>query len=170
MKPIRASRWAAFSEEARMLAYDFESSLGYWITITSHHYQQQLDRELAPFEITFRQFQVVGWLVLAGPLTPAELARRLMVERPTLTGLLDRMEREGWVRRKNCDVDGRKRRVELQPDASSVWSQIVGCLQRVRLKAVQGLTRDEQETLTTLLQKVLHNLEPELAPVCNLPT
>ena len=41
-----------------MIQYDFEASVGYWITLTSHFYQQQLNEELAPYGITFRQFQV----------------------------------------------------------------------------------------------------------------
>ena len=82
-----------------MLQYDFEQSIGYWVTFTSNRYQQAVKEELAPYGITFRQMQVLCWLVYEGPLTQVDLADRMMVEPPTLVRILDRMERDGWVRR-----------------------------------------------------------------------
>ena len=138
--------------------YDFESSIGYWITITSHSYQRTLNDELAPYGITFRQFQVLAWLAYDGELSQTELARRMMVEPPTLVGILDRMQREGWIERCSCALDRRRKQVALRPAAAPVWSKVVRCLTQVRQQATKGMSRQEVLTLKKLLSKVRSNL------------
>ena len=141
-----------------MREYDFESSVGYWITLTAHAYQQRLNARLAPYGITFRQFQVLAWLVYEGPLSPAVLAEKLAVEPPTLTGILDRMEREGWVHRGAHPEDGRSKMVSIAANARAVWSQIVDCLNEMRAEATRDLSQDEVQSLMRLLAAVHTNL------------
>lgn len=141
-----------------MLQYDFEESVGYWITITSHFYQEALNQELIPYGITFRQFQVIGWLVYEGPLSQVELAERMMIEPPTLVRILDRMERDGWIQRESDPKDRRRKVIKVLPEAKPVWLKMVSCLKRLRKKATQGMTEDQVETLKTLLIQVQENL------------
>ena len=141
-----------------MSDYDFEASVGYWITLTSHYYQQQLHEELAPIGITLRQFQVMAWLMVDGELAPGQLAERLMVEPPTLVGILDRMQREGWLERRCCADDRRRKLVVLKPGARRVWSKVVQRLMTMRERATSGMTEQEVATLNQLLKRVQENL------------
>lgn len=141
-----------------MLQYDFEESVGYWITITSHFYQGALNQELIPYGITFRQFQVIGWLVYEGPLSQVDLADRMLIEPPTLVRILDRMERDLWIKRESDPLDRRRKVVKVLPEAKPVWLKMVSCLKRLRKKATQGMTEDEVETLKSLLIQVQENL------------
>lgn len=142
----------------RTCHYDFESSIGYWITMTSQCYQQTLNDELAPFGITFRQFQVLAWLAYDGELSQTELARRMMIEPPTLVGILDRMQREGWIERKYCAADRRRKRLALRSAAEPICVKVVSCLNRVRQQATNGMSDKEVATLKKLLCKVQNNL------------
>lgn len=45
--------------------------------------------------------------------TPARLADALGVSRPTLTGILKVLERDGWIRRRSDPEDGRKVQIRL---------------------------------------------------------
>lgn len=141
-----------------MKSYDFDRSIGYWITITSHLYQQQLNEELGPVGITLRQFQVMAWLMVDGALTPSQLAERLMVEPPTLGGILDRMQREGWIERRLDEQDRRRRLVHLLPGAAPVWEGVVERLLLMREQATRGMKPAEVKTLIRLLQTVHKNL------------
>jgi len=151
--PIRQRRRADVMRD-----YDFEHSTGYWICTTSHLYQRRLDKELAPLGITFRQFQVLGWLVYAGPLSQGELAERMMIEPPTLVRILDRMESQGWIVRAASTTDRRRKRLEIGSEAEPLWNRVVDCLNRVRGEATAGLDEQEIETLQNLLQRVQNNL------------
>lgn len=140
------------------MPYDFTVSTGYWITLTAHHYQHRVDAELRPYNITFRQFQVICWLKCEGPLTQSALAKRLFVEPPTLAGILARMEAMNWITRTDCPIDRRKKFIDVGPAAEPVWEKISDILVDVREQAVEGLTHDEVDQLHHLLSRVLHNL------------
>ena len=144
-----------------MRDYDFERSTGYWICTTSHLYQRRLDKALAPLGITFRQFQVLGWLVYAGPLSQGELAERMMIEPPTLVRILDRMEGQRWIVRTASETDRRRKQIEVGLDAEPLWNQVVDCLNHVRDEATAGFSRQEIQTLQALLQRVQNNLLPD---------
>ena len=140
------------------MKYDFESSVGYWVTIVSLAYRKALNEELAPHGITFRQSQVLGWLVHDGVLSQSSLAAKMEVEAPTLKGLVDRMEAAGWVKRCNCMDDRRKKLIRMTSAAEPVWQKIADCARKVRREATAGLNRDETNQLLHLLRTVHNNL------------
>jgi MarR family transcriptional regulator for hemolysin len=141
-----------------MLEYDFEDSVGYWLIVGAHAFQRALSEELTPHGVTFRQSQVLGWLALEGELAQNELAAKMMIEPPTLVGILDRMERDGWISRIACPSDRRKKIIVVNRAAQRIWSKIIACAKRVRARAVEGLSPEEIETLKQLVQRVQRNL------------
>jgi MarR family transcriptional regulator for hemolysin len=147
-----------------LLEYDFEQSVGYWLTLAWQSFHRALGEEVAPHGITHRQSVVLAWLALEGELSQAELATKMMVEPPTLVGILDRMERDGWITRNNCAADRRKKIVRATAAAEPVWEKIAESGRRVRARATDGFSDDELETLKQLLDRVNRNLESQLSP------
>ena len=141
-----------------MQDFDFETSLGYWLTVSTQEIHRALNVELAPTGITYRQSQVIGWLKLEGKLTVGELAGRMTIEPPTLVGILDRMERMGWIVRDECADDRRRKRIRLTAAADPVWEQIIECCLKVRRNATAGLSPEQCEQLLALLRQVHRNL------------
>lgn len=139
--------------------YDFEGSIGYWLTVATQALHRQFNDELAPHGITFRQSQVLGWLALQGEISQAELASRMMIEPPTLAGILDRMERAAWITREASSGDRRRKLIRMRPGAEPVWNKIAECALRVRARATEGLSPEEIETFKRLLRTVKSNLE-----------
>src|SRR6185436_616710 len=89
-----------------------------------------------------------------------DLADRMRIEPPTLVGILDRMERDGWIRRGGDVSDRRKKLVEATPAAKPAWSKIVAVAKRVRARATRGMTQNQLAQLKKLLGVVQANLEP----------
>jgi MarR family transcriptional regulator for hemolysin len=141
------------------LQVDFEESIGYWLTLATQAYHRAVSDELEPHGITYRQSMVLGWLALEGELSQAELAAKMMVEPPTLVGILDRMERDGWISRHGCPGDRRKKLIRPSAAAEPVWEKMVECGARVRAQATEGLSERQLATLKKLLRRVLHNLK-----------
>ena len=141
------------------LQFDFEESIGYWLTLATQAYHRAVSDELEPHGITYRQSMVLGWLALEGELTQAELAAKMMVEPPTLVGILDRMERDGWISRHGCPGDRRKKLIRPSAAAEPVWEKMIECGSRVRAQATDGLSERQLATLKKLLRRVLHNLK-----------
>lgn len=145
--------------------YDFHASTGYWVCLVAHHFQARIDAELRPFGITFRQFQVIAWLKVDGPLTQSELARRMMIEKPTLSGITSRMESMEWIQRASCRQDRRKKFLEIGCAAEPAWENICAVLTRVREEAVAGLSDGEVQELHRLLRRVETNLDSTRLPI-----
>ena len=142
-----------------MLQYDFEDSVGYWIWTTSRAIERAMAAELRPLGMTFRQFQVLAALVLHGPVSQSEVAAFLQIEPPTLTGVLDRMERDGWIERVACPHDGRRKLVRPLPQAVPVWERVTERARAVRARAVLGFDDAARLELRDALARIRQNLE-----------
>jgi len=149
-----------------VLEYDYENSVGYWLSTATHAIRRALEAELARERITIRQWEVLNWLALEGELTQADLAERMCVEAPTLTGILCRMERDGWLERRCCSDDRRCKRIRPTEQADAVWHRIAACGRRVRQKASEGLSPEELALLKSICGRIRHNLGAEAS--CDL--
>ena len=77
---------------------------------------KESDRVLRPIGITSAQFNLLMLLKYQsrdGTLNQTRLGEMLLVHRSNITGLVDRMEEAGWVRRRAEDGDRRVNRIGL---------------------------------------------------------
>lgn len=75
----------------------------------------QIGRLLRPLRVSAAGGLVLGILRDHGSMTPSQLGERLIVTRATVTGLLDSLERTGFVRRTANPADRRSLVVEITP-------------------------------------------------------
>jgi MarR family transcriptional regulator for hemolysin len=155
--------------ENNPLAHNFEDSVGYWICRASRAFERAMNDELAPRGITFRQAQVLWLLAHDGSLSQTDLAERMRVEPPTLVGILDRMEREGWIRREGDANDRRRKFIAPLPKAKPVWNKIIACSDKVRTRGNDGLSPEDQQLLRRLLGRVVENLSADEPAVDSSP-
>ena len=73
-----------------------------------------LERSLGPVGATLPQLQALQVLAVGPhPVTPSRLAEALAQETQSVTGLVDRMEKQGWVERVRDLPDRREIRLQL---------------------------------------------------------
>jgi MarR family transcriptional regulator, transcriptional regulator for hemolysin len=141
--------------------YDFEESVGYWLAVCTNAMQRILSERLAPFGITFRQMQVIAWLMKDQQLSQSDLASLMMIEPPTLAGILSRMQTCGWINRTQCDKDRRKNWITATEKVQPIWSQIANIAKEVRAEATVGLLPEELSELFRMLKLIHKNLRSE---------
>ncbi len=88
-------------------------------------------------------------------LTQAELARRQRVEAPSMSGMIDRLERAGFVRREPHPDDRRSVRVFHTPQGRQVVLESAAVVRDAEALIFADLDEDDRATLNTLLSKVL---------------
>ena len=76
-------------------------------------YTKELDRK---HNVSAPQLSCLRVLDSDGPLPHSRLARRVMVKSSTITGVVDRLERKGFVRRVRTSADRRVITIELTPE------------------------------------------------------
>ena len=141
-----------------MLEHDFHDSIGCAVAMTAQALERALNEELAPHGITYRRWQVLGWLALRGEITQTELAGLMRIEPATLVGVLDRMERDGWITRQVSGTDRRKKFIRPTWRVEPVWKKITAACRRVRARATAGLTPKQLERTKDVLALMQNNL------------
>ncbi|MGZ6792689.1 MAG: MarR family winged helix-turn-helix transcriptional regulator [Mycobacteriales bacterium] len=123
--------------------------------------RRALERTVKPFDLSVAQFDVLQILLHHDGLEHRELAHRLAIASPTLSSILDRMERDGHVRRVTDAQDARVRRIHLGTAARALVASPEFCDAGDRLveQMLRGFTAEEQRTLFALLARVEHNLD-----------
>ena len=89
-----------------------------------------------------------------------DLEATFHIRRSTASGILQIMVRDGLLVREPVEGDARLKRLVLTPIAQEQLSQMQQDLLRVENKATAALTKQELETLFTLLDKVRGSLAP----------
>jgi len=142
-----------------MLQYDFDQSVGCWVALTAHALRRAMAAQLAKEGITLRQWEVLAWISLEGNLSQSELAERLGIEAPTLVGILDRMERDGWLDRFACCEDRRRKRIRPTEKAEALWVRMVDCARRVRSQATEGFSPEELTLFKKMCERIRTNVD-----------
>jgi hypothetical protein len=100
----------------------------------------------------FEALDVLDW---TGPITAGELAKRVGLTSGAITGVVDRLERDGWVRRGSDPTDRRRVIVEMMPEPPVPVDQQMAMMQPLidELAAVNARFDDDQlQTVLDWLQ------------------
>jgi DNA-binding MarR family transcriptional regulator len=91
---------------------------------------------------------------LAGPISPTALARRAGLHPATVTGILDRLERSGWVVRERAENDRRAVVVRAQPTRNTEVYALLAPMN----DAVDQICADYTEADLTMIAAFLHRV------------
>ena len=95
----------------------------------------------------------------SGPRTPAELAEAAGVARATMTGLVDTLERDGFVKREPDPIDRRMMSVRLTAKGEDFLRDFLPGHFKVTSALMSTLTEPERKTLVRLLTKIQQRAE-----------
>lgn len=107
------------------------------------------------FGLTSSQYNVLRILRGEGqPLPILEIAQRTITVVPGITGLVDRLEEAGYVRRERCANDRRVVYVTLTDRAAKALAKIDRPLAELHERVMSKLTASELTTLSAMLAKL----------------
>ncbi len=122
-----------------------------------------LSARLAPKGIGFGQFPVLLCLWDEDGVTQKVLSQRVRIEAPTMVRTLDRMEREGLVKRVRSKTDRRQIHIRLTAKGRTLENSLVPLAAEVEAAALAGISRRDRSQLDSFLARLIANLEPDLA-------
>jgi len=127
---------------------------------TARAWRQKLDERLKPMGLSQAKWRTLLHLSLArDALTQAEIAGRLGVEEPTVVALLHRLEKEGWITRRNSTRDRRCKMVLLGRRAQRVITRINATADELRHELLAEIPASELETCIKVLTRVRQKAE-----------
>jgi DNA-binding MarR family transcriptional regulator len=114
--------------------------------------------------LTAPQIHALLWLGQDGALTMGELARRLDITEKTVTGVVDRLEREGHVQRERGPEDRRVVRCRLTAVGARLYRKLDRTVLQGMGRMLERLDASDRRALFRILEKLIASASPEAAP------
>lgn len=134
-----------------------------WLRMTRFTHQSNLlsNDNLKPFGLTSAQFDVLNQISTYEPITQSELAKKVTVTEGGISRMLNRLEKQGFIERKqkwkikeiSLTEKGRNKLAEAFPAQLAFQTSLFG----------EVLSKEEQKTLLRLLSRVQKHAEKRLS-------
>ncbi|MGD8385457.1 MAG: MarR family winged helix-turn-helix transcriptional regulator [Lysobacterales bacterium] len=134
----------------------------YLIYRITNKLNQRLRKSLRKSGINLARWRVMSVLKDKSALNMGEIVAATIIEQPTVSRIVDQLEREGLAIRKADDKDSRYVQVMLTDEGEEAFAEIYPLATRHQEKALQGFSEEDIRVLTGLLQKILNNIEGEV--------
>lgn len=118
--------------------------------------------------VTMLQFTAIQALRQAGDINITQLAKRLHLNQSTVSSLIDRMERDGLVRRVQSSSDRRSVKLRLTDKADDIGQALPDSPLVFFRHLLDALTPEEQASLGKILVKIESRFETELSRIDSL--
>jgi MarR family transcriptional regulator for hemolysin len=150
--------------------YAIEDNLGYLLNRTARLIAQMFSQRLDRQGVALAQWAILLFLYARDGQTQRELSRVVAIEPPTVARTIDRMVRDGLVRREPHPHDGRATRIRLTPRALALREELAAESIAGNAFAARVLSTEELQTLKTLLRRVIDGLIGEEGEQPSTPT
>lgn len=129
---------------------------------TARAWRTKLDQRLRPLGLSQGKWRTLMHLSRGGnKLTQKEIADHMGIEEPTLAGLLNRLEGDGLVTRKESPNDRRCKIVHLQRRSKSVLDEMFSTAHGLRDELLRDLASADLKTCVRVLTHIREKAERE---------
>lgn len=128
------------------------------------------DRRAQTIGLSRAKWSVLAHLRRKNGARQSELAALLEVQPITLGRLLDRMEKDGWVERRDDPADRRAKCIFLTDKVAPVLDQMQALARETRAEAQQGLSEEERAQFLATLLRIRANLAQKSQGECPCKT
>jgi DNA-binding MarR family transcriptional regulator len=122
----------------------------------------QKNFKLAGVEITIEQWSVLYHLWKEDGLSQQELCVRSFRDKPSITRLVDNLEKLKLVKRVASKNDRRINLVYLAESAKMLQEETLNMANQTLNEALEGVSKEEIEICKAVLQRVYDNLQPNV--------
>ena len=147
--------------------YPFETAtyLFHLLVAIDRQRDLRLDERLRALGLTVPRYRAIGVIARLEPCTMSELADYSVVERTTMTRIVDQLVSEGMAERSSTAADRRKVLLTLTSAGRALYTQAVAIIRELNREMVEGIPRSVQDAVIGAEETMLRNLvlEPGLA-------
>jgi MarR family transcriptional regulator, organic hydroperoxide resistance regulator len=135
-----------------------DTSFIFWIGRIRKALRGECEARAAELDITASQLQVLHRLWEGDGILTSALTRDICSDGGTITGLLDRLEAKGLIRRERNTHDRRAVQVFLTPTGRALKEPLMDILTAIDEQALEGFQPEERSQLLGALKRIGANL------------
>lgn len=127
------------------------------IKTASIEFDKMANPILADYDLTASQCRVLKFLYMQQTQSAriVDIERECVITHPTVLGLLDSLEKKGFVLRTVNPEDARSKLISLTPKAKDIQAELEAVVAKIDHAWVKNLSEQERKELQKLLQKLL---------------
>ncbi len=133
-------------------------TVGYWVKLAYIALRREMDASLREAGLTVTQWQALRVLLHKPCVMHADLIKHLDIEAPSVTSLVNGMERKGWVRRERSADDARAKRLFLTARGKRLIEGLRAASASIEERLALSMSEEDRATLKRLLQSVIEGL------------
>ena len=119
--------------------------------------RMKVGAELAELGLSFAQAHALRLLDPEQPMPMSALAERLFCDASNVTGIADRLESRGLVRRQSLEGDRRVKALTITPAGMGLREQVMELMSQPP-EAIAALPEADQRVLSDILARAVENL------------
>lgn len=129
-----------------------EECVNYLLTTAQHSVFLKMTEKLSVFDLTPVQYAVLYCLWENNKKSPKEIAERLKLENSTISGILERMEKKGLIKRMISKEDRRFIQIMLTEKGAALEEDVLATVDEVNEEVMSVFSKEECENLKTQLR------------------
>lgn len=133
----------------------FGGAMGFLLTRARSSFIHDIERELAPLNISSAQFLIVINIAHKRATTLTEFCHHLGYDSGAMKRLLDRVEEKGLIRRVRSHEDRRCQMLELTDEGRALYPGIMTAVRTVHARLLTGFTPEEVAQFQDFLLRVI---------------
>lgn len=133
--------------------YGHQARILHWCT------DQAITHALEEMDLTSSQGHIMGYLSMRKePPCPKDIEEKFRLSHPTVSGLLSRLEKKGFIELRPDEHDRRCKRIFVLPKGRECHDQMHEAIRSIEDQLVSGFTEAEQHQFEEFMDRAITNL------------
>ena len=132
---------------------------GHWIRILHWCSDQAMTNALASMDLTAAQGHIMGYLAhRQEPPCSRDIEEAFHLSHPTVSGLLSRLEKKGFIEFRPDETDRRCKRIYMLPKGQECHEMMHRTILDTEERIVKDFTEEEKDQFLALLERATQNM------------
>jgi DNA-binding MarR family transcriptional regulator len=162
-EPVEGHERPSSDKTSAAPEFALEQHLFFWFTQVLDRRDRQLAAALRSYQLRAPEWRALASLYSRHRLSMSELADLTSIERTTLSRVVERMVRSGWVMRLTDASDARVTRLALTASGERLFARIWPAVRRVNEMACASLPEPAVAFVRWALQEMCRNFDAAAA-------
>ncbi len=111
------------------------------------------------FGLTGSKWKIIAVLSIKEGITQKHIADMLFVEAPTLVSVIDKMEKDGYVKRESDSNDRRNNLIFMTKKSKDIVDPIIESILEIRNMGLNKISKKDMEAAKKVLAQIITNTE-----------
>lgn len=139
---------------------DEKVRLSLLLKIVNNLFERELNNKISTLELTRTQCSVLGYLNrnVNKEINPRDIEKEFNLKRPTVTGILKRLEEKEFIIMEQSEIDKRYKQVKLTYKSREIHNIMQQNLFEAENVLYKNLSEDDKKELYRILKIMMNNL------------